>query len=57
MDPFSAVALGFGIVLLLTSWIYLGFVSFEDDYTWGLCTVFLPALSYIYACFAWDKGI
>ena len=55
MDPISAVLMTFGVLLLLTSWFYLIIISFKEDFSWGLCAVFLPALAYIYACFAWRK--
>jgi len=47
----AALLITFGILLLLISWIYLLIVSFKDDFTWGLTTMFLPPLSYAY-CFA-----
>lgn len=56
MDPLSAALMTFGVVLLASSWIYLIIVSFENDYNWGICSVFVPVLSYIYACFAWQKA-
>ncbi len=55
MDPISATLMTFGVILLGISWIYLIFVSFEDDFSWGLCAIFLPLLAYIYACFRWNK--
>ncbi len=56
MDPFSAFTMTFGIILLLSSWVYLGFVAFEKDFSWGLCTIFLPVLGYLYAFFSWEEG-
>ncbi len=56
MDPVSAVLVTFGVILLVISWFYLIMISFQDDFGWGLCSIFLPAISYIYACFAWNKG-
>ncbi len=55
MDPISATAMTFGVSLLLISWVYLLIISFESDFNWGLVTLFLPAISYIYALFAWKK--
>lgn len=55
MDPVSATLMTFGVGLLLVSWVYLICVSFTEDFNWGLCTVFIPVLSYIYACFVWKK--
>lgn len=55
MEPISAVLVTFGVLILAISWIYLMFIAFEIDFSWGLCTVFVPPISYIYACFAWRK--
>lgn len=55
MEPISATAMTFGVILLVISWIYLMVISFEDDFNWGLVTVFLPALSYLYALFDLKK--
>jgi hypothetical protein len=55
MEPISATLVTFGVVLLLVSWIYLMFIAFEADFGWGLCTVFVPPLGYLYACFTWGK--
>lgn len=55
MEPISATLMTFGIILLAISWIYLMFIAFEADFGWGICTVFIPVLSYLYACFAWKK--
>ncbi|MBB3167203.1 hypothetical protein [Simiduia aestuariiviva] len=56
MEPLSAAMFVFGLILLGVSWVLLLQVSFEDDYTWGLTTLFLPPLAYLYGCFAWDKA-
>lgn len=56
MASVSALFLTVGLILLLASWIYLLIISFKDDFTWGLTTVFLPPLSYVYSCFAWHKA-
>ncbi len=56
MDAISSTMLMFGLVLLLASWINLLVVSFKDDYSWGLATLFLPPLSYLYGCFSWEKA-
>ncbi len=55
MEPISAVLVTFGVILLLTSWIYLMIISFKADFSWGLCAVFVPVLAYIYAFFDWKK--
>lgn len=56
MDPVSAAFLMFGLVLLLASWIQLIIISFNNDYSWGMTSIFLPPISYIYGFFAWDKS-
>ncbi|MBC6905860.1 hypothetical protein DWB84_10365 [Saccharophagus sp. K07] len=55
MEPVSATLITFGVILLAFSWFYLMFVSFEEDFGWGLCAIFLPPLAYLYACFNWSK--
>lgn len=56
MDPVSAVLLTFGLALLVASWGLLLVSSFREDFTWGLCTVFLPPLAYFYGLFNWSKA-
>lgn len=56
MDPVSTIMLTFGVILLVIGWIQLMFTSFHEDFTWGLATVFVPPLSYIYSAIsAFDK--
>ena len=55
MEPLSAVFWVFGLVLLVASWVLLLIESFKEDYSWGLATLFLPPLSYLYALFAVAK--
>lgn len=56
METVSATMMTFGIVLLLASWIQLLFVSFKDDFSWGLSTLFVPPLSYVYGLFTLEKS-
>jgi len=56
MDSLSAVFVTFGAVIILIGWVQLLFTSFADDYSWGLTTLFLPPLSYIYGFCALDKA-
>ena len=56
MDAASAALLTMGAALLLTSWILLMIASWKEDYAWGLCTLFLPPLSYLYALTRLDKA-
>ena len=56
MEPDSATLQTFGVVLLLGSWLVMLQESFDEDFTWGLTTLFLPPLSYFYGIFAWEKA-
>jgi len=56
MEPLSASFLTFGILLLLISWVNLLILSFKEDFSWGLSTLFLPPLSYFYGLFAIEKA-
>lgn len=56
MDAASASLLTMGAAILLTSWIMLMIISWKEDYAWGLCTLFLPPLSYLYALARLDKA-
>ena len=56
MDAASASLLTMGAAILLTSWILLLITSWKEDYSWGLCTLFLPPLSYLYALGRLDKA-
>lgn len=49
MEPYSALFLTLGSALLLVSWILLLITSANEDFTWGLCSLLLPPLSYLYA--------
>lgn len=56
MDPLSASFVTFGVLCLLISWFYLLIVSFKNDYSWGLTTLFAPPLSYLYSFWALEKA-
>lgn len=56
MEPVSAALLTFGLAILVFSWGLLIVTSFREDFTWGLCTIFLPPLSYFYGLFNWQKA-
>lgn len=56
MDPLTSALVVFGCVSLVVSWFLLLQISFSDDFSWGLTTLFLPPLSYLYACFVWSKA-
>lgn len=56
MDAGSAVFMTFGAAALLVSWVLLLIASWKEDYSWGLCTLFLPPLSYLYGLARLDKA-
>ena len=56
MDPITAVFITFGVILILAGWVQLLFTSFGEDFSWGLATLFVPPLSYVYSLFALDKA-
>jgi hypothetical protein len=56
MDPTSALLLTVGTFALIGSWIVLMIESWKDDYAWGLCTLLLPPLSYLYGLFRLDRA-
>ena len=56
MEPLSATLITFAIIILAASWVMLIITASGEDFTWGLCAVFLPPLAYLYALFAWDKA-
>lgn len=56
MDAATATFMTFGAATLLTSWVLLLITSWKEDYSWGLCTLFLPPLSYLYALGRLDKA-
>ena len=56
MDASSAALLVFGVVALLASWVVLLIESWKEDYSWGMCTLLLPPLSYLYSLSRLDKA-
>jgi hypothetical protein len=56
MEATSATLMTFGLTALVASWVLLLIVSWKEDYAWGLCTLLLPPLSYLYAIFRPDKA-
>ncbi len=56
MEAISALLMTFGVAALLASWVLLLIVSWKDDYAWGLCTLLLPPLSYLYSLARLDKA-
>lgn len=56
MEAASATMFTFGAAMLLLSWIVLLIAAWKEDYTWGLCTLFLPPLSYLYGIARLDKA-
>jgi hypothetical protein len=56
MEATAASMMTFGVAALLASWVVLLIESWKDDYAWGLCTLLLPPLSYLYALARLDKA-
>lgn len=56
MEATTATLMTFGLALLLVSWVLLLIESWREDYAWGLCTLLLPPLSYLYGLFRLDKA-
>lgn len=56
MEATSAYLLTLGAATLVLSWVLLLIVSWKEDYAWGLCSLFLPPLSYLYALARLDKA-
>ena len=54
MEPLSAAFTLFGIAALFASWVLLLIEASQEDFTWGLCTVLIPPLSYLYALLRLD---
>lgn len=55
MEPYAALFMTIGIALLLLSWLLLLITSANEDFSWGLCSLILPPLSYLYALARLDK--
>lgn len=56
MEPLTAIFVTFGVILLIGSWILMMITSFKADFTWGLVSVFLPPLAYLYGLLDWEKA-
>ena len=56
MEATTAAMVTFGAAALLASWVLLLIASWKEDYAWGLCTLLLPPLSYLYALGRLDKA-
>ncbi len=56
MDAMSSFLLVSGGILLVGSWLTMIFAASSEDFTWGLCAVFLPPLAYLYGLFQWEKA-
>jgi hypothetical protein len=56
MEAASATMMTFGVAMLLLSWIVLMIAAWREDYAWGLATIFLPPLSYLYGIARLDKA-
>lgn len=55
MEAYAALFMTVGVALLLLSWVLLLITASNEDFTWGLCTLLLPPLSYLYGLTCLDK--
>ncbi len=56
MEATSALMMTLGATILLGSWVLLLIASWREDFAWGLCSLLLPPLSYLYALTRLDKA-
>ncbi|MGB1140677.1 MAG: hypothetical protein ACPG1A_07240 [Halioglobus sp.] len=56
MEAAAATMYTYGAALLLMSWVMLIITAWREDYAWGLCSLFLPPLAYLYAFARLDKA-
>jgi hypothetical protein len=54
MDATSALMMTLGAAALLGSWILLLIETSNEDFAWGLCSLLMPPLSYLYGLFRLD---
>lgn len=56
MSSLAALFLTLGIFALAFSWVLLLIRSWSADFVWGLCTLFVPPLSYLYGLLDLEKA-
>jgi len=56
MEATNALMMVLGAAILFGSWVLLLITSWREDYSWGLCSLLLPPLSYVYAISRLDKA-
>lgn len=56
MEASNALLMTLGVATLLTSWILLLVVSWKEDYAWGLFSLLLPPVGYLYSFFRLEKA-
>ncbi len=56
MEATEATMYTYGAALLLASWVLLIIAAWREDYAWGLCSLFLPPLAYLYGLARLDKA-
>ena len=54
MSSLAALLVTLGVIALLGSWILMLIRTSNEDFAWGLCTLILPPLSYVYGLFRWS---
>ena len=56
MEASNALLMTLGVSALLISWVLLLVVSWKEDYAWGLFSLLLPPVGYLYSLFRRDKA-
>ena len=54
MDPLASLLITLGAFAIVASWVLLLIRASNEDFAWGLCTLLLPPLSYLYGLFRLD---
>lgn len=56
MEASSSFLITLGATSLVVSWLLLLISAFKTEYTWGLFSLLLPPLGYLYALFRLDQA-
>jgi hypothetical protein len=56
MESVHALLMTVGIIALILSWLLLLIYSAREDFAWGLFTLLLPPISYLYGFWHWRRA-
>jgi len=56
MEANAALLMTLGVAALLSSWVLLLVVSWQEDYAWGLFSLLLPPVGYGYSLWRLDRA-